>query len=348
MNFRQAISRLGKFHPQVSLLTSQCGQLGDTMRIFRLEAGEQLTLKVFGSYDYIYILKGHARLRLNEGAETELHAGSPDHQRFMIPADAATLRIDASDQVLLYQIAGEDLDYLVALNEVLELLDPDDEEAKKRIQLVRSSKAFHKLPVEAIAEAIRRLQRVPVTKGQEVIRQGERGDAFYFIEEGEAEVWQLDIHDDEPQLVNELAAGGSFGEEALVMGGSRSATVRMTRGGRLLTLGKKDFDQLVKTRMVDWIDSGTARSLLDDGYQLLDVRYEEEHEDSYIPGSVLIPLQQLRRRYAELDRDKSYVAYCKGGKRSAVACLLLQQRGYEAVCLTGGISDWPYEVVKNY
>ena len=80
----------------------------------------------------------------------------------------------------------------------------------------------------------------------------------------------------------------------------------------------------------------------------LDVRYEEEYDESYIPGSVLIPLQELRKRFTELDPEVPYIAYCKGGKRSAVASLLLTQRGLEAVSLTGGISEWPYEVVKNY
>jgi rhodanese-related sulfurtransferase len=55
----------------------------------------------------------------------------------------------------------------------------------------------------------------------------------------------------------------------------------------------------------------------------------------------------LRRRYQELDPSIAYVAYCKGGKRSAVACLLLKQRSFEAVSLTGGIMDWPHEIVDN-
>ena len=348
MNFQQVISHLGKYHPQVSLLSEQCHYASDVMRIFDLKAGEQLTLKVFGDYDYLYVLKGHAALRGSDGLERTLQAGSADHQRFMIPQDTDTLHIEATDRVLLYQVAGEELDYLVALGEVVDLLEPNDEEAHKRARLVRNSKPFHRLPIETVAEALGRLRRISVTEGQEIVRQGEPGDAFYIIEEGEAEVWELGLYDDEPQLVNELAVGDGFGEEALVMGGSRGATVRMTKGGHLLVLDKTDFDQLVKKRMVEWVDSSTAKSLLDGGYHLLDVRYEEEYEESYIPGSTLIPLQQLRKRYAELDPDKSYVAYCKGGMRSAVAALLLTQRGYEAVSLTGGITNWPHDVVKNY
>ena len=219
--------------------------------------------------------------------------------------------------------------------------------AHKRARLVHNSDVFNRLPVETVAEVIRRLCPVSVTEGQEIVRQGEVGDVYYIIEEGEAEVWAQGIYDDESHLVNKLAKGDGFGEDALVLEGSRTATVRMVKKGSLLVLRKKDFDQLIKRCLVEWVDSHTAKALLDGNYQLLDVRYEEEYEESYIHGSILIPLQQLRVRYAELDSSKSYVVYCKYGKRSAVASLLLSQQGYEAVSLNGGINNWPYAVVKN-
>jgi len=349
MNFQQAITRLGKYHPQLSLISDQFHESSDAMRIFDLKAGEELTLKAFGDYDYLYALRGHAFLHTQDGQKSPLLAGSQGRQRFLIPAKSDAIRIEATDHVLLYQVDGDELDFLVALNEVVNLLDPGNAEAAKRAQLVKYSKAFRRLPVESIVEAIRRLKQMPVKAGQEVIRQGDPGDAYYIIEEGEAHVWELGLYDDEPQLVNELAQCDSFGEEALVMEGSRTATVRMTKDGSLLILDKSDFNQLVKTQMVDWVDADRAKSLLDgDQYHLLDVRYEEEYEESYIPGSTLIPLQQLRRRFTELAPDKSYVAYCKGGKRSAVACLLLKQRDLNVVSLTGGIMDWPYDIVQNY
>lgn len=347
MNFRQTISYIGKYHPQLSLLSKQHLETNDAMRIFDLKAGEKLSLKDFHEYDHLYVLKGHAILRSNKGLQRMLQAGNKEQQGFMITPGIVRICIEALDRVLLYQIAGDELDYLVALNELVDLLEPDNEEAHKRARLVQNSVTFHRLPIEAVAEAIRRLRRVTVIEGQEIVRQGELGNAYFIIEEGQAEVWEQGIYDDELHLVNELAEGDGFGEEALVMEASRSATVRMVKNGSLLVLGKTDFDQLIKRCVIEWVDSGTAKSLLDREYQLLDVRYDEEHKESNIPGSILIPLQQLRKRYAELDPSKSYVVYCKGGKRSAVASLLLSQQGYEAVSLNGGINEWPYAVVKN-
>lgn len=348
MNFRQAIAQLGKFHPHLALLEQHCQENSDALRIFDLKAGEQLLLSTFGEYDYLHVLQGGATLRVDQAPPVTLQAGKTESQRYMIPGGVNRIEITATERVLLYHIAGAELDYLVALGALVDLLEPGDDEAHKRAQLVRNSKPFHRLPIETVAEAIQRLKRVQVKAGEEIVTQGEPGDAYYIIEQGEAAVWQLGLYDDSPQLVNELAVGDGFGEESLVMDGSRSATVRMTRDGYLLTLDKADFDQLIKKRLVDWVDSGTAHSLMKRGYKLLDVRYQEEYEESYIPDSILIPLQELRKRFAELDPEVQYIAYCKGGKRSAVASLLLNQRGMETVALMGGITEWPYEVVRNY
>jgi rhodanese-related sulfurtransferase len=347
MHYRQAIHLLGRFHPQLSLLSEGCDTPNRAMRAFVLRPNEALSLKSFGDYDYLYALNGHAKVISADGAETPLRAGEGALQRFAIPAGTDTLLVEAIDSVLIYQVDAGELDYMASLNAALELMDPKDGEAAKRLRLVGNSQAFHRLPIEAVAEAVRRLQRMPVEAGQEIVRQGDPADAFYVIEEGEAEVWELGLYDDEPRKVNALAAGEAFGEDGLVMEGSRTATVVMTKPGTLLTMSKRDFDQLIKTQMVDWVDSGTARSLLEGGYRLLDVRYEEEYEEAYIPGATLIPLPELRRRYQELDPSIAYVAYCKGGKRSAVACLLLKQRSFEAVSLAGGIMDWPHEIVDN-
>jgi len=75
----------------------------------------------------------------------------------------------------------------------------------------------------------------------------------------------------------------------------------------------------------------------------LDVRTPEEHAQERIPGSVLVPLDELRLRYRELPKDKKLVVYCRSGERSAYATYALRRLGYEAYNLAGGILAWPYE-----
>ena len=74
---------------------------------------------------------------------------------------------------------------------------------------------------------------------------------------------------------------------------------------------------------------------------ILDVREPNEYQICRIPGSVLIPLGELPRRYAELPADKDIVAHCKMGGRSAKAMEFLQSVGFKRVKnLRGGILDW--------
>jgi sulfur-carrier protein adenylyltransferase/sulfurtransferase len=74
---------------------------------------------------------------------------------------------------------------------------------------------------------------------------------------------------------------------------------------------------------------------------ILDVREPNEYQICRIPGSVLIPLGELPRRYAELPDDKDIVALCKMGGRSAKATEFLQSVGFKRVKnLKGGILDW--------
>jgi adenylyltransferase/sulfurtransferase len=74
---------------------------------------------------------------------------------------------------------------------------------------------------------------------------------------------------------------------------------------------------------------------------LLDVREPNEYQIGRIPGSTLIPLGEVPRRYQELPRDKEIIVHCKMGGRSAKAAEFLRQQGFKNVKnLKGGILDW--------
>jgi adenylyltransferase/sulfurtransferase len=74
---------------------------------------------------------------------------------------------------------------------------------------------------------------------------------------------------------------------------------------------------------------------------VLDVREPNEYQINRIPGSTLIPLGELPRRYQELDRDREIVAQCKMGGRSGKAVDFLRSVGFTKVKnLRGGILEW--------
>jgi rhodanese-related sulfurtransferase len=73
---------------------------------------------------------------------------------------------------------------------------------------------------------------------------------------------------------------------------------------------------------------------------LLDVRNLDERARGAIPGSIHIPLPQLRSRAGELPLEKEIVVHCQSGQRSYYACRILAQRGFRARNLSGSYRTW--------
>lgn len=77
------------------------------------------------------------------------------------------------------------------------------------------------------------------------------------------------------------------------------------------------------------------------GAFILDVRTVEEWNEYHVPGSKLIPLDQLGNRLAEIPRDREIVVVCRSGNRSAVGRDLLLKAGFPQVTsLAGGLQAW--------
>jgi sulfur-carrier protein adenylyltransferase/sulfurtransferase len=82
-----------------------------------------------------------------------------------------------------------------------------------------------------------------------------------------------------------------------------------------------------------------------DKFLLIDVREPHEHRIASIPAARLIPLGELPKRLAELDRDADIVIHCKSGARSAKACTVLRNAGFPRVRnMKGGILAWSNRV----
>jgi rhodanese-related sulfurtransferase len=86
-----------------------------------------------------------------------------------------------------------------------------------------------------------------------------------------------------------------------------------------------------------------ARRLQDgDSMVVLDVRPAAEYAAGHLPGAVSVPVDELRRRLAELPADREIVAYCRGPycafAHEAVA--VLREEGFSARRLEDGLPEW--------
>lgn len=75
---------------------------------------------------------------------------------------------------------------------------------------------------------------------------------------------------------------------------------------------------------------------------VLDVRPAEEFEAGHLPYAQSMPMNELRKRLAEIPKDVPVVAYCRGPFcfMAKDAVNLLRRRGYQAMHLTDGVAEW--------
>ena len=94
----------------------------------------------------------------------------------------------------------------------------------------------------------------------------------------------------------------------------------------------------------DWISQLEA----DTNAVILDVRTEDECNEGIIPNAIMIDIykgQGFIYQIEELDKSKNYYVYCKAGGRSAQACAVMNQLGFENTFnLEGGFMQWKGEV----
>ncbi|MDD6188169.1 MAG: FAD-dependent oxidoreductase [Clostridiales bacterium] len=80
------------------------------------------------------------------------------------------------------------------------------------------------------------------------------------------------------------------------------------------------------------------------GDVILDVRSQEEYDAGHIEDSILLPIDELRERYQELDKSKTYVVYCGVGYRAYNSALFLKAHGYRVKNMSGGWRAWTMSV----
>lgn len=107
------------------------------------------------------------------------------------------------------------------------------------VELLGALEIFAPLPAMTFERVARRLHVVVVDETATVIREGDEGDRFYVIAEGDAEVTRAGHH------VANLGRGEGFGEIALLRDVPRTATVTALTPMRLLALERADFLEAV-------------------------------------------------------------------------------------------------------
>lgn len=294
----------------------------------------------------VYLLDGEIELRSSLKPEpVYITAGMPESWRPLAQRQPRQMTATAVGHVEVVRIDIDEFDRLLSWDQMATSEDGQDGDTKRGTQnaagKMTQSATFANLPPANIEELFRRMEILPMKQGDVVIRQGDPGDYYYILDKGKVRVTrQMEPNGPVIELAV-LGAGTSFGEEALISDNPRNASITMLEDGQVRRLAKKDFIELLREPMLDWVELGEAFEALENDAQFLDVRVPAEFKAGHLPSAIDIPLFELRQRIDELDGQLRYICYCSTGRRSSAAAFLLAQNGLKAAVLKGGIDGVP-------
>ncbi len=102
--------------------------------------------------------------------------------------------------------------------------------------------------------------------------------------------------------------------------------------------------QLLKQQL-DNLEPASFRKILEQtpGAVLLDVRTQREFDQGALPGAVHLNYLDygFLDRLEQLDKEATYLVYCRTGRRSIRTCTLMRNDGFQRVFnLEGGLLAW--------
>lgn len=353
----QAVSPrdVAHFSPLDALSRDNLAELCRKARQTTTVAGRYLFRDGEQPAERLFLLGGTVELIGPDGGiEQTLEAGTANANRALDLVSPQARGARAKTEVTTLAVDRDLLDLMLTWHqsggyEVEDLSDgadqasPDDE--PDWMTRLLQTDCFRSIPAANIQAIFMRMEPVPYKAGDVVIRQGEAGDYFYMIRDGQCVVTRTTSAKPEGFHLAELGSGDSFGEEALISERERNATVTMRTDGTLMRLSKADFNALLTEPLLQWLDYDEAAELIEQGARWIDVRLPSEFENGHLPNAINIPLFFLRLKVQKLDPVTTYILYCDSGRRSSAAAFLLSERGFTVHALRRGLARVPVEAL---
>lgn len=331
------ISLFGRFVPLQSLVPSDRSQLAKQSSLVNYQPGQVIFSRGELARTQAFLIEGEIELQ-DEHSARRLRSTDPEARYALAPGQrrAQTALCLKAAQILF--VDRELLDVMLTWSqtggvEVRELSAAADDPSHDWMTALLQSKAFLRIPPGNIAQIFASMEPVSFEAGQIILKQGDPGDYYYVITEGRAQVVLEDPSGNSEEELAQLGVGRAFGEEALVSGEPRNATVRALTRCSLMRLSSASFSRLLKAPLMREVQLGELNA----NVQLVDVRLPSEFERGHWPGAINVPLARLRSLAQTLDPAREYWVYCDTGRRSASAVFLLTERGFDAKLVRGGV-----------
>ncbi|MCG6971413.1 MAG: cyclic nucleotide-binding domain-containing protein [Gammaproteobacteria bacterium] len=341
--------------PIKSLSPDHCQELANKSELVKLPQGRYLFKAGDKSEHIIYLLTGQVELKGDTGEPRVMVGGSKASKLPLEQGKIHRASALAKTEVTYIKVDPNLLDIMLTWEqsggyEVQELANgdggaADDDDWMSRIL---QAKVFHKIPPANIQSIFMKMEAMHFKAGEPVIKQGEEGDRFYILREGKCKVIRKTRQKPEGVVLAVLSVGDNFGEEALISGGKRNASVIMATNGVLMSLSKADFLELMNEPILQKLNYHEASQITgEEGGVWIDVRLPSEYQSRHLRNSINIPLPLLRNKLDKLDADRKYIVCCDTGRRSSTATYLLTQNNFNAYVLESGLQGVPNEALQG-
>ncbi|MBL7032064.1 MAG: cyclic nucleotide-binding domain-containing protein [Nitrospira sp.] len=245
----------------------------------------------------------------------------------------------------LYKLLKSDFEEIVQMDSTFSNILNEKYKDNTQYNNLKTLQPFAMLEPEKMLTLTEKLKEKKYSAGEDIIKQGEDGDAYYIVKSGSLAVIKQK-GDEEPVQVATLTTGHAFGEESLIREEPRNATVRAIEETTVLRLEKKDFEEILQSAYLAWDFPEEVEEKRDD-YFLIDARIPPEYEEEHIKGAVNIPIEILRQKYSALDPSITYRTYCLNDSRGMTAAFLMKSQGFKVQAIKGGLSGWDGQVVQG-
>ncbi len=191
---------------------------------------------------------------------------------------------------------------------------------------------FSLLPILDIRAVLEDFKGVPYSTGQVVIQEGDPAGYFYLLLSGTCAVTRRTPTGDIE--INRIKAPDGFGDEALITGEPRGATITMVSDGVLMRVDNFLFHEHILRPLIRHTPKDSGLRLAAAGKALIvDVRDEDEQAQDPLHGAQHIPMFMLYLKSKSLNSKIHYLVYGSDDVRSQAAAFLLARRGLRATIL---------------
>jgi CRP-like cAMP-binding protein len=244
------IKQLKAFSPLSGLKRNTLHEVFRKATLHQAKRGQILFKKGALEQRTIFVLSGTVELRKGGDVVETIAAGSDAARNPISPLLPREHTAVAAGVVEVVIIDTEILDSILTWGqtgcyEVDELRGEADKESGDWMTSLLRTEAFQKIPPANIQEIFMRLKQVNYSAGDTIIQEGDEGDQFYVIASGRCMVTRKEAREKKEIELAQLSVGDTFGEEALISGKKRNATVAMLTDGSLMCLGNDDFQTLL-------------------------------------------------------------------------------------------------------